>query len=586
MTVERLLQEPASVGEAIVRVLEQAGIDHVFGMPGGNTGWSIFSGLYDYHDRIRTVLAREEGLATVMAEVYGRLTGRPGVCSGQAAFLLTNAGMGILEGYLAGSPMLLLTDLSDNAPFSHHAPYQAGTGDYGAWDARTVIAGYTKQVFVAHDGPQAVAQTQLAIKHATSGNPGPVALLYHSSALRQQVGPDTTPTLYATPPYTARHRTPAPVSEVEVAARRLLDAQRPVIIAGNGVRSSAAQDALRELAELLDIPVASSASGKGVFPETHPLALGLYGTFGLDAANAVVGDADLVLAVGTRLGASDTAREHPALLDPERQTFIQIDVEPRHVSWTFPAEVALVGDARTVLQQLIDAVRSAGRPAHGDGRRRVAEAQRTHASFDVPESFNDETPLLPQRVIKDLHLALPDDAIVTCDAGENRLFMQHYFQTKVGMEYLQPAAVGGMGYAIPAALAAKLVYPQRAVVAVCGDGGFGIAMNGMMTAVEEQIPIVTVVFNNGALGWVLHGQGERPIASQFAPFDHAAIARAMGCEGIRVERPQDLRPAFAQALAAGRPAVVDVKTSLKVTFQTVTSALASQPRRTAAPLAR
>jgi acetolactate synthase-1/2/3 large subunit len=158
--------------------------------------------------------------------------------------------------------------------------------------------------------------------------------------------------------------------------------------------------------------------------------------------------------------------------------------------------------------------------------------------------------------------------------------MQHYFRTRPGMEYLQPAAVGGMGYAIPAALAAKLVHPDRAVVAVCGDGGFGIAMNGMMTALEERIPIVTVVFNNSALGWVLHGQGERPIASQFAPFDHAAIARAMGCEGVRVERPADLQPALTSALAGGRPTVIDVVTSLKETFRKVTSPLAAAtPRR-------
>ena len=175
-------------------------------------------------------------------------------------------------------------------------------------------------------------------------------------------------------------------------------------------------------------------------------------------------------------------------------------------------------------------------------------------------------------------MGLPEDAIVTCDAGENRLYMQHYFRTRSGMEYLQPAAVGGMGYAIPAALAAKLVYPKRAVVAVCGDGGFGIAMNGMMTAREEQIPIVTVVFNNGALGWVLHGQEERPIASEFAPFDHAAIARAMGCDGIRVERPGDLALAL-KVIAGGRPTVVDVVTSLKETFRKVTSPLAAQPAR-------
>src|SRR5687767_10617124 len=159
MAAERLLTEQVPVGEAIVRVLEQAGIDHVFGMPGGNTGWSIFNALYDHQSSIRTVLVREEGLATVMAEVYGRLTGKPGVCSAQAAFLLTNAGTGILEAYLAGSPMLILTDLSDNAPFAHHAPYQSGAGDYGGWDARATIAGYTKLATTVHDGPQAVAQT-------------------------------------------------------------------------------------------------------------------------------------------------------------------------------------------------------------------------------------------------------------------------------------------------------------------------------------------------------------------------------------------------------------------------------------------
>jgi acetolactate synthase-1/2/3 large subunit len=366
---------------------------------------------------------------------------------------------------------------------------------------------------------------------------------------------------------------------VAEAVQRLAAAERPVIIAGNGVRLGGARDALRELAELLDAPIATTASGKGVFPETHPLALGLFGTFGLEAANAVVADADLVLAVGTRLGASDTARESPALLDPERQTFLQIDVEPRHASWTFPAEVALVGDARAVLGQLTAALQSNAYATHDHGRRRVADAHQQHASFDVPQSFSDETPLLPQRVIRALGESLPDDAVVTCDAGENRLFMQHYFRTKAGMEYLQPAAVGGMGYAIPAALAAKLVYPHRAAVAVCGDGGFGIAMNGLLTAIEERIPIVTVVFDNGALGWVLHGQGERPIASEFAPFDYAAIARAMGCEAIRVERPEELAPALARALADGRPAVVDVVTSLRETYQTVTSPLAAQPRR-------
>jgi acetolactate synthase-1/2/3 large subunit len=151
--------------------------------------------------------------------------------------------------------------------------------------------------------------------------------------------------------------------------------------------------------------------------------------------------------------------------------------------------------------------------------------------------------------------------------------MLHFFQTKHRMEYLQPAAVGGMGYAIPAAMAAKLVHPDRKAVAVCGDGGFGIAMNGLLSAIEERIPIVVVVFDNGMLGWVRHGQGERPIASKFADFDYAAIARAMGCHAVRVTEPAALSDALSAALASDGPAVVDVVTSGRVTFRDVTSPL-------------
>ena len=575
MPVKKLVEERVPVPEAIVRVLEEAGIQFVFGMPGGRTS-AIYNALYDHRDTIRAVLVREEGLASVMADVYGRLTGRPGVAMGQGAFMLTNAGMGIVEGYLAGSPMLILSELSDGGPLSHHAPYQAGTGDYGTWDARATIAGYTKQTFVAREPAAAVQNTQLAIKHAVSGQPGPVAVLYHSAALSQSVGPDTTPRLYATQAYLADEPPGASESRIEEAIRLLDGAARPVIIAGNGVRMSRGQAELRQLAELLDMPVATTASGKGVFPETHPLALGVFGTFGLDAANAVVADADLILAVGTKLGPSDTANENPALLDPERQTFVQVDIEPRNASWTIPVQQALLGDARVVLDQLAVAARRAELPRL-DGSRRTTEAHRLHASFDVPESDAGGSPVFSQRLIKELHRGISEDAIVTCDAGENRLFMMHHFQTKGTVEYLQPSAVGGMGYAIPAALAAKLVFPERPVVAVCGDGGFAIAMNGLMTAIDEGIPIAVVVFNNSFLGWVRHGQGERPIASGLGSYDHAAIARAMGCEGIRVERAEDLQGALGRALAAKGPAVVDVVTSMDPTFNDVRSPLAAYP---------
>lgn len=575
MAVRPLLSDTLGVPEAIVRVLAEAGVRFVIGMPGGRT-IPIWNALHTSGGAVRPVLVREEGLAAVMADVVGRLTGVPAVCMGQAAFMLTNSGMGIVEAYLAGSPMLVLSDLSDGSPFSHHAPYQSGTGDYGSWDARAVISGYTKETFVAREPAQAVQDTQLAIKHALAGQPGPVAVLYHSQALMQQVGPDTVPRLYSTPAYLSSERTRASSESIAAAAQALADAQRPVIIAGNGVRMSQAQAALLRLAERLGVPVATTGSGKGVFPETHPLALGVFGNFGLEAANAVVAAADVVLAVATKLGPSDTTNENPDLLDPARQRFIQIEVEPRHASWTIPTEISLLGDARAVLEQLTGEIEARG-VSSGSGEQRVADAHEVHASFDVRESFSDAVPILPQRLIKDLHEAAPADSIITCDAGENRLFMMHHFKTKAGMEYLQPAAVGGMGYAIPAAMGAKLVHPERAAIAICGDGGFGIALNGLMSAVQERIPIVNVVFNNSALGWVYHGQGERKVASEFRPFDHAAIARAMGCRAWRVEQPDDFGPIMAEAIACGEPAVVDVVTSLEYTFKDVSSALSMYP---------
>ena len=176
-------------------------------------------------------------------------------------------------------------------------------------------------------------------------------------------------------------------------------------------------------------------------------------------------------------------------------------------------------------------------------------------------------------MIAELATAAPEDAIITCDAGENRLFMMHYFQTKGTIDFLQPAGIGAMGYAIPAALAARLIHPDRTAIAVCGDGGFPIGMNGLMTAIEENIPIVTVVLNNQALGWVKHGQGEHPMACDFANFDHAAIARAIGCHGIRVNEPGELLPALQEAIDHDKPAVVDVGSSLSETYRKVTSPL-------------
>jgi acetolactate synthase-1/2/3 large subunit len=455
---DKLLNGETRTVEAIVRVLEEAGIDMVFGIAGGNMG-RLYDALYDHQGSIRTVLVRHEQLASVMAEAYGRLTGKPGVAIGQGIFILANGLLGTLEAHFGSSPMLLLTDFSDVAPYSKHSPYQSGTGDYGSADTRRTLDGVTKQTFVANEPAEAVQATQLAIKHALSGERGPIGVLYHSRVFKDPIDPAKRPFLYATKAYLPKPM-PADAQDIAAAAKALLAAKRPVIIAGNGVRIASAYAELQALAELVAAPVATTASGKGTFAETHAMALGVCGNFGQATANAVIGEADLVLAVGSRLGPADTANENPQLIDPGRQTLLQIDVEPRNASWSFPCDVAIVGDAKLALAQLSEAIRALGAPkveALAVRRKALEAAREKHGFFRDPGYASDEAPVLPQRIFAEVLKATAPDALFACDAGENRLFMTHYFQTKAPGSLLMPG-IGAMGYAVPAALAGKLVF--------------------------------------------------------------------------------------------------------------------------------
>jgi acetolactate synthase-1/2/3 large subunit len=572
------------VSHGVVEVLREAGIDMIFGIPGGNMVESLFDALHEHQDIIRSVLVREESLAGIMAEVYGRLTRRPGVVIAQGAWIAAHAMIGALEAHLSSSPMILMGDLSEVGGLSHRGPYQAGNGNYGSWDAARTLSGVTKLTMVPRDPQQSVQMVQLAVKHATSGEPGPVAVMFPKTALVGTVDPAATPRTYRTTAHVHEDRRGADAQAVAEAARLLRGSERPVIVAGNGVHISQAYSNLADLAERLGAPVATTPGGKSAFPETHEQSVGVFGTLGQPVANEVVGTADTVLVVGSKLGVSDTANESTALIDPERQTLIQIDVEPLNAAWTYPADLVLLGDARTVLGQVRDAVFDAGGGESGEDQASVRAARIAALAalkhelgyFDEVEGDAEDSPLLPQRIIRGLQRAVDDRAIMCCDAGENRIFMTHYFQTKGPGTFVQAAGVGAMGYAIPSALAAKLVHPDRQVVAVCGDGGFAMTMNGLMTAREQRIPIVVVVFNNSALGWVKHEQEERgtEIASDLGRYDHAAIARSLGCQGWRVETPAELAPALAEALACGQPAVVDVATSLSQSYRKVTSPLA------------
>src|SRR5882724_8016695 len=233
-----MIPDEIDVPHAVVRVLEEAGIEFVFGMPGGDTG-RIFDALVD-STKIRTILVRHEQVGSIMAEMYGRLTGKPGVVMGQGIFLACNALFGPLEALKGGSPMLMLGDFTDMAPFMHHAPYQAGTGEWGNHDLRTLFASVTKYTAAVSEPKQAVQTLQLAIKHATTGTPGPVAIIFGSRSFGGTVKTRRPPRLHATARHLAHGIIRAASADVARVADALLAASSPVILAGNGVHASRA----------------------------------------------------------------------------------------------------------------------------------------------------------------------------------------------------------------------------------------------------------------------------------------------------------------------------------------------------------
>jgi acetolactate synthase-1/2/3 large subunit len=287
----------------------------------------------------------------------------------------------------------------------------------------------------------------------------------------------------------------------------------------------------------------------------------MMGVFGQPMGNAAIGDADLVLVVGAKMTPQDTVRERPHVIDPNRQKIVQIDVDERNAGWTFPVDLGLIGDARVILDQLIEASRPAvtNRSKRNEARLNALRQQKkTKAFFTDVALLKDSAPALPQRVVRLLQESLDPSTLLTLDAGNNRVWMCHYYQTQEANTMFAPGGTAGMGWALPAALGLKLVRPERPVVAVTGDGGFVMTAHALSTAVQYEIPVVCIVMNDAALGMVRHHQKERLIASEFEGTDHVLLARSFGAHGVQVKDSRELPDAIREAQASGHPTVIDV----------------------------
>ena len=547
--------------EQIVDVFIQAGIDHVFGMPGGGT-IPIWNAMYGRQDKIKPVLARHEGAASCMADMYGRLTGKPGVLMGQGAYIASSGGFGTIEAFLSNSPMLILVDTSDGGGFQQHGNYQSGSGEYGSYDIRDIMRGMCKFVAYAATPEEAVQGVQLAIKHAITGRPGPAAVVMRVSAVAGELNPARVPKIYPTAGYLKGTLIVPAADDIARASELLASAKNPVIIAGNGVHLSKSYAELKDLAELLGIPVATTYTGKSAFPEVHPLALGMIGVFGQSTANRVVSGADVILACGTRLSPTDTKGE--SLINPIKQKIIQIDIDPRNSGWVFPVEMGVTGELKTTLTMMLETLKKMEAGKNARVRERTAALAKIKSEenfFEAPELHSNASPVLPERIVAAVQEAVTPDTILTLDAGNNRLWMAHYFKSLKAGTVFCPGGLAGMAWGPPAAITAKLLNPGKPVVSVAGDGGFGMAPHVLSTAMQYKLPIAFVVMNNGILGMIHDGQGSKPVATEFINTDFAKIGQAFGARGVRVKNPEEITPAIKEALTADLPTVIDIITS-------------------------
>jgi acetolactate synthase-1/2/3 large subunit len=549
-----------SAAHLLLRYLEQEGVDCLFGIPGGPL-MPLYNALFE-RGKIRPILAKHEAGAAFMADGYARVSGRLGLCATTTGPGATNAVTGIACARRDSVPVLIITAQIALAAFGKGAAQESTPM---AIDIVDLYKGVTKASVMALSADKVADMARMLLRTALTGRPGPIHLSFPADMMETQVPGDVLkPDQYRPTPELFDRRT------VREAAGLLLKARRPAILAGYGVHISRAYDELRSLAERLRIPVATTQKGKGVFPEDHILSLGVFGFAGSPQADAVLldEDTDLLLGVGTGFGELATHAWDPRLVQGRR--LLQIDVDPAEIGKNYPVTVGLVGDARQVLREVDFQIERDGKWVDGseDAGVRLARvrAVKTMAGrWADPKGMDSlASPLHPARVVAELRRALPDDGILFTDIGNVMAWALHYFTVREPGTFFINMGFGSMGHAVAASIGGKLAAPRRAVVALVGDAAF--AMNGMEvhTAVENRVGVVWVVMNNGGHGMVRLGEkvqfkGRFSSASFEHPLDVAAMAEAMGAVAYRADKPSQVERAVRDALALGRPAVVDVR---------------------------
>jgi acetolactate synthase-1/2/3 large subunit len=536
--------------QSLVRSLERAGVDVVFGIPGGAI-LPAYDPLMD-STQVRHILTRHEQGAGHAAEGYAAATGRVGVCMATSGPGATNLVTPIADAYMDSVPIVAITGQVPSAAI--------GTDAFQEADIRGITMPITKHNFLVTDPAEIPSAVAAAFHIAATGRPGPVLVDIAKDALQARTG-FSWPEQIDLPGY--RPVTRPHAKQVREAARMIVEAKRPVLYVGGGVIRAGAHAELRRLAELTGIPVTTTLMARGAFPDSHPLHLGMPGMHGTVAAVGALQKSDLIVALGARFDDRVTGKLDTFAPDA---AVIHADIDPAEIGKNRTADVPIVGDAREVIADLVAAVTAeheAGRT--GDYAEWVELLDRMKATYPLGYDHPADGTLSPQYVIERLGQIAGPEAVVAAGVGQHQMWAAQFIGYELPGTWLNSGGAGTMGYAVPAAMGAKVGRPDAQVWAVDGDGCFQMTNQELVTCAINEIPIKVALINNSSLGMVRQWQtlfyesrySNTDLHSHRIP-DFVKLADAYGCHGLRCESPEQVDATIEKAMGLDdAPVVID-----------------------------
>lgn len=552
------------VSNQIVRYLEAREVEHVFGLC-GHTNIALLAAM-ERSERISFVNVRHEQIAAHAADGYARATRRTGVVLTHLGPGLTNATTGVANAALDSIPMVVIAGDVPTHYFGKHPHQEINLHSDAA--QYEIYRPFVKRAWRVDQAHLIAEVLDKAFTLAESGRPGPVLVDVPMDVFSAEVDVALFDRVIGNTRSLAKPSLDEAVAERIV--RNLLDAERPVLYVGGGIVAADASAELAEFAGLLSLPVAHSLMGKGAMPDDSALVLGMTGFWGTAFTNETTRTADWILALGTRFAEADSSSWYAEYtFDVPATKLMQIDVDPAELGRNYPLEIGALADLKSALQVL---VRVARRLVPAGVRRDALLAQiavnRAAVKLQNADAqISDAWPMRPERILSETREVLPRDAIITTDVGWNKNGVGQQFDILTPGTFLTPGGFATMGFGAPAAVGAKIARPDRVVVSLVGDGGFGQNPAVLATARELNVPVVWVVMNNNAFGTIaglekaafdttygtVFGSADDPMYTDFA-----AIAQAYGITGIKVEAASEFKSALERAIALEAPVVIDV----------------------------